>query len=197
MIMTNILQIKAPLIKDDIELHALNETHISQLETLAQDKSIWKFATHEHNRFKEEWINKATLQMQQNKRLCFVIFYQGKMVGSTSYYHIDLDNKKLTIGYTWLHPDYWGSKINRVIKWIMLDYAFEKLGCIRAEFQVDRLNVFSQNALQKIGIKREGILRNHMLLPNGRIRDTYVYSVIPEEWPAVKQNIEQMLIQLV
>ncbi|MDX2165381.1 MAG: GNAT family protein [Gammaproteobacteria bacterium] len=191
--MFNALQIESALAKDDIELHVLNETHIPQLEKLAQDERIWKFATHEHNRFKEEWIDKAITQMQQNKRLCLVIFYQGNIVGSTSYYHIDLDNKKLTIGHTWLHPNHWGSKINRVIKLMMLEYAFDKLGFIRVEFQVDSLNIPSQNALQKIGIKHEGILRNHMLLSNGRIRNTYVYSVIPEEWPMIKQNIERML----
>ena len=75
----------------------------------------------------------------------------------------------------------------------MLEYAFKELGCIRVEFQVDSLNTPSQNALQKIGIKQEGILRNHMLLSNGRIRDTYIYSIIPDEWPAIKQNIKQAI----
>ncbi len=189
----NILKIKTPLKQDSIELHILNESHFSDLEKLANDKRIWQFATFEHNRFKAEWIDKALMHMQQNKRICFVIFYQAKIVGSTSYYHIDVDNKKLIIGYTWLHPDYWGSKINRIIKLLMLEYAFKELGCIRVEFQVDSLNTPSQNALQKIGIKQEGILRNHMLLSIGRIRDTYIYSIIPDEWPAIKQNIQQAI----
>lgn len=185
-----------PLIQDDIELHVLNESHFSDLENLAKDERLWKFGVHpfhQDNIFREKWLTRATSQIKNNDRVCFVIFYQGKMVGSTSYYHIDHDNKTVTIGYTWIHPNYWGSKINRLIKLMMFEYAFEKLHCIRVEFQVDSLNTPSQNALQKIGIKHEGILRNHMRLSNGRIRDTHVFSVIPNEWPDVKRNIEQML----
>lgn len=190
--MTNTLNIETPLINGDIELHPLKDTHFSELEKLAKDERLWKFGIHpfhQDNLFREKWITNALSQIKNHDRVCFAVFYQGKMVGSTSYYHIDLDNKKLTIGYTWLHPDYWGSPVNRLIKLAMFEYAFEKRGCLRVEFQVDSINLPSQHALQKLGIKQEGLLRNHMLLSNGRVRHTYVYGVIREEWPEIKQRI--------
>ncbi|HEV2614664.1 MAG TPA: GNAT family protein [Gammaproteobacteria bacterium] len=188
--MKAIFNIETPLKKNDVELHVLNESHKQELENLASDSRLWKYAPHPYHEptvFKEKWLSKT------KERVCFVIFYKNKMIGSSSYYDIDLNNKKLTIGYTWLHPDYWGTKINRQIKLIMLDYAFNTLECIRVEFAVDSLNTPSQNALGKLGIKQEGLLRNHMLLSNGRIRHTYIYSVIPEEWPGIRRNIENLI----
>jgi RimJ/RimL family protein N-acetyltransferase len=180
------------LYRNNVILRMLEESHANQLTELAADKKIWQYAPesfHEPDIFREKWFNKA--YANQEERICFVIFLGNKMAGSSSYYDIDTDNKKLKIGYTWFHPFFWGSNLNALSKLILLDHSFNNLMFNRAEFCVDSTNLRSCNALQKLGIKQEGILRNHLLLPNGRIRHSAIYSVIREEWPESKKYIEE------
>lgn len=177
----------------NVTLRMLETNHINQLEKLASDNKIWQHASepfHESETFREKWFNKAIAQMNTKDRICFVIFQDGKMAGSSSYYEIDIDNKKLNIGYTWLHPSFWGTHLNAISKLILLDYAFNILKFNRVGFSVDSLNHHSCNALTKLGIKQEGILRNHLILSNSRIRDSVIYSVIQDEWTEIKKYIE-------
>jgi RimJ/RimL family protein N-acetyltransferase len=173
----------------------LNKKHENVLTELAAEKTIWTYAPEPYYQpeiFKEKWLNKAITQMNVNERICFVISYDENVVGSSSYYEIDLPNKRATIGYTWFHPQVWGSKINTLSKLIMLEYAFETLQLNRVGFCVDSLNKRSCLALEKLGITREGILRNHMVLPD-RIRHSVIYSVISDEWAVVKKSLEKIL----
>lgn len=191
-----IFEISEPLCKNDISLHVLNKKHVDALVAISRDVRIWKFGTHDFSDesiFREKWIQKAFFEMENNKRICFVIFLGNKIIGSSSYYHIDPDNKNLSIGYTWFHPDYWGSSVNPLSKLIMLDYAFDTLDMIRVEFCVDSINLPSQNSLSKFGIQKEGVLRNHMILSSKRIRDSVIFSVIPQEWLVIKSNIERFI----
>ncbi len=191
-----IFKISEPICKNNISLCVLSEENVDTLVAISRDARIWKFGTHDFSDetiFREKWIQKAFCEMENNKRICFVIFLDDKIIGSSSYYHIDTVNKNLSIGYTWFHPDYWGSSVNPLSKLIMLDYAFETLSMIRVEFCVDSINLPSQNSLAKFGIQREGVLRNHMILSNNRIRDSVIFSVIPQEWLMIKSNIERFI----
>lgn len=188
-----IFDLDQPISKDGMELHLLNEKLADDLIHISSDPRIWKYMPeplYKPQVFKEQWIDKAIKQIAHSKRICFVIFFKQRIAGSSSYYEIDLANKKLNIGYTWFHPDFWGSKANPLAKFIMLEYVFENLGYNRVGFSVDSINLPSCNALNKLGIKQEGILRNHLVLSDGRIRNSVTYSVIPQEWPDIKRNIE-------
>lgn len=184
------------LSKDDIHLRPLTETYFSQLTELASEQKIWEFHPEHYSDpiiFKEKWLNKALRQIDKQERFCFVIFYQNQLVGSSSYYDIDELNKTLNIGYTWYPTSFWGSKINPTTKLLMLSYAFEYLEFHRVGFCVDATNKRSCHALEKLGIKKEGILRNHLVLPDGRVRNSVIMSVIQEEWLDVKQIIEGII----
>lgn len=184
------------LSRNNVTLTLLNEEHLVPLTVLAGEKRIWEYASELYYSpviFRERWLDKAIREMDDKKRICFVIFYNDKIIGSSSFYEIDEENKKLNIGYTWFHPSCWGTKINSISKLIMLEHAFEKMKVIRVEFSVDSINERSCNALIRLGIKKEGILRNHMILPDERIRHSVKFSVVCEEWPETKSNIEQII----
>ena len=89
--------------------------------------------------------------------------------------------------------DYQGTLVNTECKYLLLKHAFESLGCIRVWFKTDLRNLRSQHALEKLGVVKEGVLRNHMILPDGTIRDSVVYSLLPDEWPQVKTKLEAQI----
>jgi RimJ/RimL family protein N-acetyltransferase len=111
-------------------------------------------------------------------------------VGCSCFLNVDPANRKLEIGGSWLGPEFQGSSTNAETKLLLLTYAFETLGCLRVELKTDLLNTRSQAAMEKLGLTKEGILRNHLLMPDGRRRHSVYYSVIAEEWPQVKKQIE-------
>lgn len=181
---------------ENLTLKPLDQSVLTTLSSLASEPAIWDFAPepyHEPGIFKTNWLEKALEQMRKKERLCFVIFYNGQIAGSTSYYEIDEDHQKLNIGYTWFHPSFWGSKINPLCKLTLLNYAFEDLKLNRVGFSVDSRNQRSCHALKKLGIKHEGLLRNHLVLPNGIIRHSEMFSVIREEWQETKAVIENIV----
>jgi RimJ/RimL family protein N-acetyltransferase len=191
-----IFESQLTLSKDNVTLIILNNEHENLLTTLAIEKKIWEHAPEQYYRpeiFKEKWFNKAIAQMEAEERISFVISCNNQIVGSTSYYEINLKHQKTNIGYTWFHPSVWGTKTNALSKLIMLEYVFEILKFNRVGFSVDSLNDRACLALEKIGVKREGILRNHLVLPNNRIRHSVMYSVINDEWAGVKKNIELLI----
>src|SRR3990167_1497330 len=173
-----IFQITQPFCKNGISLHILNETHIDQLIKISRDERIWRFGIHnfcDEKIFREKWIKKAFSEMENNQRVCFSVFQDEKIIGSSSFYHIDSDNKKLSMGYTFFHPNFWGTNVNPLTKLMMFEYAFEQLNYNRIELTVDSMNLSSCNSLKKIGIQQEGILRNHMVLFDGRIRHSVIF----------------------
>jgi N-acetyltransferase len=113
--------------------------------------------------------------------------------GGTGYWNYDAEHRRLEIGATWLAPDFQRTAVNTEAKYLLLQHAFERLGCQRVEFKTDSLNAPSRAALQRIGAVEEGTLRNHMVMPDGRKRHSVAFSVIAEEWPAVKARLEGMM----
>ena len=117
----------------------------------------------------------------------------GAPVGVTTYMEIRPAHRGLEIGSTWLARPAQGTAINPEAKYLLLRHAFETLGAVRVQLKTDGRNLQSQRAIAKLGALREGVLRRHMILPDGYIRDTVMFSVIAEEWPAVKAGLEARL----
>ncbi len=136
------------------------------------------------------------LAKEQKAILPFIIMdkQSNRIAGTTSYLNIDYDNHRLEIGHTWIAKSFRRTGINTESKFLMLQHAFEKLNCIAVEIRTDVLNEVSRKAIERLGAKQDGILRNHKIMRNGRIRDTTCYSVIQSEWQSVKENLLQKMI---
>lgn len=117
----------------------------------------------------------------------------GKAVGMTTYLNIDYANRRLEIGATWCRQSVQRSPVNTECKLLLLQHAFEKLDCICVEFRTHFMNIQSRSAIERLGAKLDGVLRSNMVMANGTIRDTAVYSIIASEWPAVKANLRWQL----
>jgi RimJ/RimL family protein N-acetyltransferase len=114
-----------------------------------------------------------------------------QLIGSTRYYDIEMKHRHLSIGNTWYIQAVWGSAVNSECKYLLLQQAFENLKMLRVQFKTDARNIRSRKALEKIGATEEGVLRQHLILDNGVIRDSVVYSIIHPEWPRVKSDLER------
>ncbi|KAB1652090.1 GNAT family N-acetyltransferase [Pseudoclavibacter chungangensis] len=117
----------------------------------------------------------------------------GRAVGMTSYLHLEPQNRRLEIGSTWLGRDAQRTKINPAAKLLLLERAFDELGCMAVEFRTHWYNRQSRAAIEKLGAKQDGVLRNHTLFENGTVRDTVVFSIIDVEWPTVRYALEERL----
>ena len=117
----------------------------------------------------------------------------GRAVGSTRFGDIDVPSERVEIGWTFLAPSRWRTAINSEAKLLQLRYAFDDLGAGRVALKTDGRNLRSQAAIERLGGVREGVLRRHMRLPDGFIRDTVYYSILRDEWPAVRDRLEERL----
>jgi RimJ/RimL family protein N-acetyltransferase len=117
----------------------------------------------------------------------------GRAIGSTRFGDISPADGRLEIGWTWIAPSYQRTAANTEAKLLQLRYAFDDLGATRVALKTDGRNVRSQAAIERLGAVREGVLRRHMRLPDGFIRDTVYYSILAEEWPAVRDRLEERL----
>ncbi|GIG55345.1 GNAT family N-acetyltransferase [Demequina activiva] len=113
----------------------------------------------------------------------------GRAVGMTTYMNIDALHRRVEIGSTWLARQVQGTRVNPAMKLLLLSRAFEDLGCIAVELRTDRRNAQSRAAIEKLGAREDGVLRHHMIMPDGHLRDTVVYSVLAQEWPAVRERL--------
>jgi RimJ/RimL family protein N-acetyltransferase len=117
----------------------------------------------------------------------------GLAVGMTTYMNIDTRNNRVEIGSTWYRKRVQRTPLNTECKLMLLTHAFETLNCIAVEFRTSFFNHQSRRAIERLGAKLDGILRQHMAMPNGTVRDTCVYSIIPCEWPSVKAHLNYQL----
>jgi RimJ/RimL family protein N-acetyltransferase len=181
-----------------VRLEPLSEDHIADLARVGLEPEIWhymRYGTIKNTEGLKAWVQKLLSLREQGTDLPFAVIYlaSGRAIGSTRYLHIDIPNRSLEIGGTWYGLDYQGTQVNTECKYLLLQHAFERLGCVRVWFKTDGRNLRSQHALEKLGVVKEGVLRNHMILPDGYIRDSVVYSLLPNEWPQVKVKLEARL----
>ncbi|MBA2249103.1 MAG: GNAT family N-acetyltransferase [Chitinophagaceae bacterium] len=171
---------------------------ISLLETIAFEPQVWRLGMSnlENTNDLKEYIDVALAERQNKQSYPFLIFDKktNAVAGSTRYGNISFPHKRLEIGWTWLHPRFHGSGLNKSCKYLLLQYAFEVLQFNRVELKTDLLNQQSQKAMKKIGAKQEGIFRKHQVTSTGRIRDSIFFSITNDEWPDIKQTIFQDLL---
>lgn len=175
------------------EIVLLRPTVVTDFEPfmkLTQNKTMWVYFTHdlsESNDFKN-WFNEALLGKELKTRLPFTVIQKedNKVAGATSFGNISMRDKRIEIGWTWFGAEFWGKGLNTQAKYLMLKYCFEVLDFERVEFKTDVLNMHARNALLRMHITEEGILRSHTLMTKGRRRDTIFYSVLKTEWPELK-----------
>jgi RimJ/RimL family protein N-acetyltransferase len=139
-------------------------------------------------------INRRLKLQTEGRMLPFTVLDgEGGVVGMTTYMNIDAPNRRLEIGSTWYRAGVQRTPLNTECKRMLLAYAFETLDCIAVEFRTHVLNTQSRKAIERLGAKLDGILRRHMIQPNGSIRDTAVYSITTPEWPMVKAHLDWQL----
>ncbi|WP_423682303.1 GNAT family N-acetyltransferase [Undibacterium sp. WLHG33] len=179
-----------------VNLEPLEQAQIADIRKAAADGELWKlfFTSVPAPEQTQQWLDTALAMQAQQKAIPFVVREksENKIVGSTRFCNIDHQHQRLEIGYTWYSQSAQRSGINTECKLLMLTHAFEVLNCIAVEFRTDWFNRRSQAAIERLGAKRDGVLRNHMILPDGRIRDTVVYSILQSEWPGLKKNLQYL-----
>ena len=180
-----------------VRLEPLELAHVPALAEVGLDAPIWQWtlARPRSEADLRDWAQAAIRNRDAGTELPFVTLEAstGRPIGSSRYLNIVLEHRRLEIGWTWLAPPWQRSGANREAKLLMLRHAFETLGCRRVEFKTDSLNEPSRRALLGIGATFEGIFRNHMVMPDGRMRHSAYYSVIDDEWPAVKASLERSI----
>lgn len=181
-----------------VRLEPIAERHVNDLAKVGLEEDIWRYMRYGKMENIEQltgWVRELLELQQQGTDLPFSVIYKasGAAVGCTRYLNIDKLDRSLEIGGTWYGLDYQGTLVNTECKYLLMRHAFEVLGCVRVWFKTDSRNRRSQRAIERLGAKKEGVLRNHMILPDGYIRDSVVYSVLPDEWPLVKTKLEARL----
>src|SRR5215213_6058520 len=153
---------------------------------LTKDKETWKYFTKDLSDEQElkDWMQQLFKEREQESRMPFTVIdkHSNEVCGSTSYLNFSFYDKRLEIGHTWLGPSFMGTGINRQAKFVLLSFAFEVMKMERVEIKTDNLNERAKSALLKVGMKPEGILRSHMLMHDGRRRDSIYFSILRSEW---------------
>jgi RimJ/RimL family protein N-acetyltransferase len=180
-----------------VRLEPLSLDHLDGLTAVGLDPAIWRWmsVTIETRDDMRRYIEAALIACDAGHELPFATVERttGRVVGSTRYLNIEPAHRRLEIGWTWVAPAWQRSAVNTEAKLLQLGHAFDVLGARRVEFKTDSLNGPSRRALARIGAVEEGTLRNHMLMPGGRMRHSVYFSVTDLEWPAVKRRLRSML----
>lgn len=175
-----------------VRLRPLEAADFEELKLVAFDPDIWQYTITRADDVLSlaAYIAAAEQARQAGQRYPFVIIDRDskRLVGSTSYYNIDLDNQKLSIGYTWLGTGFQRTGLNRAAKHLLLGYAFDQLGCERVELETDSRNLKSQTAMRRMGATEEGTLRSHRILADGYRRDTVIFSILRPEWHELRRT---------
>lgn len=179
---------------DVVRLEPLALAHVDALAAVGMDEDLWRWTlTRIRDRADMETYVRAALDEQaRGVSLPFATVDRasGLPIGSTRFGNMDAPNRRVEIGWTWLARAHQRTAANTEAKFLMLEHAFEVLGCVRVELKTDELNERSRRAIERIGARFEGVLRNHMITPGGRLRNTAYYSILEDEWPAVKAMLE-------
>jgi RimJ/RimL family protein N-acetyltransferase len=182
----------------DVRLEPLSLDHTDDLCQVGFEPTIWQWMLYGNIDTLEKMVNFIQVQLEwqmDGTDLPFAVVLQesGKAIGCTRFMDIQPHHRKLEIGGTWYGLAYQRSRVNSECKYLLLRHAFEDYGCIRVQLKTDLRNERSQRAIERIGAVKEGILRNHMITPDGSIRHTVMYSILDSEWSQVKEKLEKML----
>lgn len=176
-------------------LEPLHLSHFQELKAAANHPDIWIYLVAPNF---ETWFELMLAEKQQKQRCPYVVrcIDSQQVIGSTSYNEISEYDRHCAIGYTWYHPNVWGTEVNPDCMFIMLSHAFNTLDLNCIIFKTDSRNIRTQRAIEKLGAVREGVLRQRKILHNGIVRDTVCYSILRSEWPRIKTRLEERLISV-
>jgi N-acetyltransferase len=189
----------APTLEGElVRLEPMAREHEDALWEASRDERTWQWLSILQPRTREElhaYVEEALANAAAGTELPLVTVSRadGRVVGSTRYLALRPEHRSVEIGWTWLHPDAWGTGINIEAKLLMLEHAFERLGCLRVELKTDAQNERSRGAMAALPAQFEGVHRKHMLVRGGERRDSAWYSVTDDEWPEVRANLLRRL----
>ena len=189
----------APIILEGkaVRLEPLSSSHLNALCDVGLDPELWRWTLDiiDTRAGMQAYLEEALAGQIAGTAQPFVIMEKAasKIVGSTRFGNVDAKHRRVEIGWTWIARPWQRTVVNTEAKYLLLRHAFETWRCLRVELKTDALNEQSRKAIQRLGAIEEGILRQHMITANGRIRDTVYYSVLAPEWPQVKKKLEWKL----
>ena len=180
-----------------VRLEPLQDHHMPGLATAIEDGQLWQLMVTSvpHPDRLPQFFQHAQAEQQAGVSLVFATIDQqtDEVIGSTRFMHTDWSHQRTEIGFTFLAQSRWRSAINTEAKRLMLGHAFDQLNFNRVAFLTDYLNQRSRNAILRLGAKQEGILRQHMVMADGRIRDSVVFSISRNEWPGIDRLLAEKL----
>jgi len=178
-------------------LEPLTRDHLGDLEQAIRDGELWKLVvtTVPHPDELSGFYEAVQSSYQKGEGLTFATIDQesGRVVGSTRFMSASLEHKRVEIGSTFLAKSAQRTAINTEAKLLMMSYAFEVLKVNRLELKTDYLNTVSRTAILRLGAREEGVLRNHMVMRDGRVRDTVMFSILENDWSAIKSDLKAKL----
>lgn len=185
------------LLGKHVTLEPMDLRHIDGLKAAARDGQLWKLwytsvPSPEHT---ADYVESALEARDHHGEMPYVVHEHktNKVIGSTRFMHVDAVNHRLEIGHTWYAQRYQRTAVNTECKLLLLAHAFEQLSSIAVEFRTHWFNHRSRRAIERLGARQDGVLRNHQRNPEGGYRDTVIYSIIESEWPTVKQHLQYQL----
>ena len=180
-----------------ISLIPLELKHKELLFEAIKSPEVWKYTWREVKTMNdlEQILIIAINNKKEGKQIPFIVKDKltGEVIGTTRIGDIDIENRNVEIGWTWLSPKVWKTKVNTECKFLLLQYCFEVLKVIRVQFSISGRNLRSQRAVERIGATKEGTFRNHRIKADGTIHDNIFYSIIDSEWEAVKEKLNYLL----
>jgi len=183
--------------RNPVRLRPLQSNDTPSLIEAARDGELWSlgFTFIGSPATMAAWVDLALTAQAEGRALPFVVEHaeSGRVIGSTRFLNIDAANRRIEIGNTWYAASHQRSAVNTTCKLLLLSHAFEALGAVAVEFRTDERNVRSRQAILDLGARHDGVLRHHMIMPDGWLRNTYVFSILREEWPAVHDRLEARL----
>lgn len=183
-----------------VRLEPLSQAHHDDLVDATKDGALWKlwYTSVPHPDGMAAEIDRRLSLLAAGSMVPFAVIAPatGRAVGMTTYMHIEADLPRLEIGSTWYAKSVQRTPLNTQAKLLLLGHAFDTLGCLAVEFRTHFQNQQSRRAIERLGARLDGVLRQHMRMSDGSLRDTCVYSVLDREWPAIRAGLEWKLAQI-
>ncbi|AFU13700.1 N-acetyltransferase [Bacillus toyonensis] len=186
------------IIHERAKLRLMDSGDVETLFSIVEgNRQIWAYLISKMETVQDmqQYVQKAIKSYGKGTQIPFAVVDQqtNKIVGSTRLYNISVEDKTVELGQTWYHPSVQRTSINTECKYMLLQYAFEKLHMLRVQIKTDVRNEKAQRAIERLGAVKEGVLRNERRLPSGHVRDAVVYSIIASEWSGVKEELLEKL----
>ncbi len=185
------------LVGSRVELRLLRRDDADALAVVASDGELWNlpFTVVPNAQTVDAYLETALAGQSAGTVAPFAICLRasGEIVGSTRFWKMDFQNRKLEIGHTWIARSWQRTFVNTEIKYLMLSWAFEEMKCIRVQFTTDERNAASRAAILRLGAREEGIIRHERIMPDGHKRNAFRFSILDDEWPDVKRNLQRKL----